>query len=112
MRAAAERIRTSPCAHPVFQHACEIETSQALECCPERVHMDRAICDYPKFTEDFDSTPTYWDVVTSTGVMGDATAATAEKGAVLISAEVDAMVKKAEYVLREYRRTHFAEDET
>lgn len=109
MRAAAERVRTSPCAHPVFQHACEVETSQALECCPERVYMDRAICDYPRFTEDFDSTPTYWDVVTDTGVMGDATAATREKGAALIGAEVDAMVKKVDYVLGEYRRAHHCE---
>ena len=73
--------------------------------------MERAICDYPQFTEDFDSTPTYWDVVTSTGVMGDATAATREKGAALIGAEVDAMVKKVEYVLREYRCTHRYEED-
>ena len=111
MRSVAEQIRTSPCAHPVFQHACEVETSQALECCPECVDMERAICDYPQFTEDFDSTPTYWDMVTDTGVMGDATAATKEKGAALIAAEVSAMVQKVNYVLGEYWRSHRSEED-
>lgn len=73
--------------------------------------MERAICDYPQFTEDFDSTPTYWDVVTDTGVMGDATAATKEKGAALIAAEVSAMVRKVNYVLGEYWRSHRSEED-
>ena len=106
MRKVAEQIRTSPCAHNIFQHACEVETSQALECCPECVYMDRAIRDYPRFTEDFDSTPTYWDEVTDTGVMGDATAATKEKGTLLIGAEVEAMSQKVNYVMKQYWQTH------
>ena len=99
MREEAKKVCTSPFAHPVYWHACEVETSQALECCPDRVYMDRAVCDYPQFTEDFDCTPTYWDVVTDTGVMGDASAGTAEKGKALIKAEVDAMIRKVEYEL-------------
>ena len=100
MRDKAKEVCTSPFAHPVFWHACEVETSQALECCPDRVYMERAICDYPKFPEDFDSTPTYWDEVTSTGVMGDAKAGTKEKGKVLTEAEVNAMVRLVTYEMQ------------
>lgn len=62
--------------------------------------MERAICDYPNFQKDFDSTPTYWDEVTKTGVMGDATAGTKEKGKALTDAEVEAMIRLVKYELK------------
>lgn len=104
MKKAAKGTLTSPTAHPVYWHACEAETSQALECCPDRVYMDRAIADYPDFPKDFDSTPTYWDEVTDTGVMGDATAATKEKGKILTDAEVNSMVELVEYSMDKLKK--------
>jgi len=89
----ASHVLTMPRSHPTYIHACEIETSMMLECAPDRVHMDRAVRDYPEYPYDFNLTPTPWSAVTSTGVLGDATAATPEKGRALVAAEVDAMVE-------------------
>ncbi|MDP4109870.1 MAG: creatininase family protein [Bacillota bacterium] len=107
-RAAAKEVCTSEFAHPIYLHADEVETSQALECCEDRVHMDRAVSSYPEFTFDFDNTPTYWDVVTDTGVMGDATAGTKDKGRAIIGAEVEAMTNMVKYVMGEYKAKHHA----
>jgi creatinine amidohydrolase len=90
---------TSPRSHPSLIHSCEIETSMALELAPDRVHMDRAVRDYPDYPYDFDLTPTPWRAVTSTGVLGDATAATAAKGEAIVAAEIDRMVHIVELEL-------------
>jgi creatinine amidohydrolase len=85
-------ILTTPRSHPSLIHSCEIETSMALELVPDRVHMERAVADYPEYPYDFDLTPTPWRAVTSTGVLGDARAATARKGRAIVAAEIDRMV--------------------
>ncbi len=92
-------ILTSPRSHPSLIHSCEIETSMALELAPDRVYMDRAIRDYPEYPYDFDLTPTPWRAVTSTGVLGDATAATPLKGEAIVVAEVNRMVHIVELEL-------------
>jgi creatinine amidohydrolase len=92
-------ILTSPRSHPSLIHSCEIETSMALELAPDHVYMDRAVRDYPVYPYDFDLTPTPWATVTSTGVLGDATAATAAKGAQVVGAEIDRMVRIVEMEL-------------
>jgi creatinine amidohydrolase len=89
-------VLTTPRSHPALIHSCEIETSMALEVLPDQVHMERAVRDYPEYPFDFDLTPTPWRAVTSTGVLGDATAATAEKGWAIVAADVDLMVRIVE----------------
>lgn len=71
-------------------HACEMETSVMLHLCPDRVKLDRAVRDGPKFTDVFrradmqHSRPAYFvkefHEVTKSGVMGHPDLATAEKG--------------------------------
>lgn len=96
-------ILTSPRSHPRLIHSCEIETSMGLELAPDHVYMDRAVRDYPDYPYDFDLTPTPWAAVTSTGVLGDATAATAAKGKAIVAAEIGRMVQIVETELAALR---------
>ena len=66
-----------------------------------QVHMDRAVREYPEFPYDFDATPTRWTVVTKSGVLGDATAATPEKGKAILNALVERCVAIAEREVHE-----------
>ncbi len=94
-----DRVLTTKRSHHTYLHACEIETSEILECCPEAAYMDRAVKDYPVYPRDFDITPTRWSRVTKTGVLGDATAATPEKGKAIVKEIVDSAVEIVGYEL-------------
>ncbi|MEX0975193.1 MAG: creatininase family protein [Bacillota bacterium] len=100
----AKRVLTTKRSHHTYLHACEIETSEMLECAPESVYMDRAVCDYPDYPMDFDITPTRWSAVTKTGVLGDATAATLEKGKAIVGEIVESLSKIVEYELKHLRK--------
>lgn len=85
------RVCERPLPHAGYFHACEIETSYMLYLCPERVRMERAVCQYPEFPEEFDYTPIPWTDFMETAVLGDATAATKEKGEAILSYVVERM---------------------
>lgn len=86
----------------VTSHACEAETSMYLAIAPELVEMDKAPKDLTlpwsdHFWTDLIGNPLrphknrvamteYWSQMTQTGVVGDATVATAEKGRRLLEA--------------------------
>ena len=70
-------------------HADEWETSLMLACAPSLVHMDRAVCEYPalldapgKLRPERAPATFAWitEDISQSGVMGDATTATLEKG--------------------------------
>ncbi len=95
-------------------HACEFETSIYLELDPEHVKRDKIIPGVREHTKYFwedllGASPvkfTDWrSTQTSTGIGGDPSLATAEKGRVIIAA---AVAKIAE-VAREFRDLHFGE---
>lgn len=88
-----KEVCTTPRAHSSYFHACEIETSYMLCLCPEQVRMERAIRQYPDFPPDFEYTPTRWSAILDRAVLGDATAATAEKGERILSAVVHEIVR-------------------
>jgi creatinine amidohydrolase len=76
-----------------MSHACELETSLYLALEPDLVQMDKAVCEIPEWSEHVWSDwpgagplsyMPYWSALTESGVMGDATVATAEKGRVLL----------------------------
>jgi creatinine amidohydrolase len=111
-------------------HAGELETSLYLHVDPEGVDMDRAVRDVtyhesPYFhnddlaggTDPEDSTSVtmmpWWSTVSGTGVRGDASVATAEKGERFLEAAVeglDAILDGfAEYPLREVDDRHVRE---
>jgi creatinine amidohydrolase len=86
----------------VMAHADEFETSLYLHLAPERVRMDRAVEDNDHRGQFVSSDSTsnypvrfndYWGRWTKTGVHGDPTKATAEKGKVLFEAAVSGLVR-------------------
>lgn len=94
---AFEKVRESK----VIAHADEFETSLYLHLAPERVQMEKAVEDNDRmgrFTSS-DSTANYfvrfndyWGRWTKTGVHGDPTKATAEKGRVIFDAAVEGLL--------------------
>jgi creatinine amidohydrolase len=86
--------REQPEAHPAFMHACEIETSYMLHLAPDHVRMDKAIANYPVFPEDFTLVPYRWTEFSASPVLGDARAATAEKGRIILQAVLANMAKQ------------------
>lgn len=61
-------------------HAEEIETALMLAIAPELVHMDRAAADYPPVPVDYAKSEISMGHIMRSGVFGDPTPATAEKG--------------------------------
>ena len=91
-----EEVRDGKSAHSTYFHACEIETSYMLYLAPEYVDMSRAITDIPTIPPSADITPTPWEEFTKTAVLGDAKAATAEKGEKIIEVAIENMIKLIE----------------
>ena len=88
-----EAVRERPVAHPSFMHACEIETSFMLHLAPEQVRMDRAAANYPVFPDDFGEVAYRWSAFSSSPVLGDPKAATADKGRIILDTVLDRMVE-------------------
>ncbi|MDN2566959.1 creatininase family protein [Aquibium sp. A9E412] len=61
-------------------HAEEIETALMLAIAPELVHMERAAADYPPVPDDYGRSELSMGHIMRSGVFGDPTQATAEKG--------------------------------
>jgi creatinine amidohydrolase len=80
----ADEVRDSPRSHPSIMHADELETSLMLALHPEKVDPDRAVAEYPEYPPDFGVAPIRWDTLSRSGVFGDATAASAEKGTKIV----------------------------
>lgn len=82
-RLAAEICSSKPAA-PTFYHADEVETSMILALQPATVRMDRARPEYPTFPPTYGSEAIMLHTFCNSGVFGDPTAATAEKGEALL----------------------------
>ncbi|MGV3549211.1 creatininase family protein [Rhizobium sp.] len=96
-----EEVREKPEAHPAYMHADEIETSYMLHLAPEAVDMEKAIENYPDFPEDFGTIAYRWTDFSKSPVLGDARAATAEKGGKILTA---ALANMANQVAALYKR--------
>lgn len=90
-------VREASAAHGTYMHADEIETSYMLYLAGEYVDMSKAIDGAPHIPFDADFTPTPWEEMTASAVLGDATLATREKGERIIQRSLDVMT---EMVLR------------
>ncbi|CAM2773709.1 creatininase family protein [Rariglobus hedericola] len=89
-------------------HAGEWETSLLLATAPELVHMDRAVCEYPARTDapgtlrpEGAAAVFAWKTsdLSQSGVMGDATLATAEKGTRWLEEASTALARKIESLI-------------
>ncbi len=100
MDAAIERVRESRGAYPGLNHAEEVETSLILAIAPELVHADRLEATYPEFPVDFGTRPMQLHPFSASGVFGDPTTATADKGRAILEATVDESVAATREFLR------------
>lgn len=76
----SEGIMESPLWNGSGFHASEIETSIMLAIAPETVDMSKAVCEYPEVPRGYSIRPVHWDKFAVSGIFGDATKATKEKG--------------------------------
>ncbi len=77
----------SPTWHGMI-HACELETSLMLALYPEHVRMDRAVAEYPERPSLYGRSTISLGDLSESGVYGDPTKATAEKGRLMLDAFV------------------------
>jgi creatinine amidohydrolase len=83
-------------------HADEIETSMMLYIAPESVEMTKAVKDYHgNKSGGLTRTPDGPGVYSPTGVWGDATLATREKGRVVVEATVESILRDIEALRKE-----------
>jgi creatinine amidohydrolase len=90
---AIERIRDSHAAFPGLGHAEEVETSIILSIAPDLVHEDRYEPTYPVFPANFGITPMQLHPFSASGVFGDPSSATAEKGRAILDATIAASIR-------------------
>lgn len=62
--------------------------------------MDKAVSEYPVFPADLEARAVPWDSLSKTGVFGDATKASREKGRMML----DAVVAKAVELIESFRK--------
>ena len=84
LAAVAAQVREAPESHPAIMHADELETSIMLALHGDSVQMDKAVAEYPEYPAHFDFGAVRWDTVSDSGVFGDATRATREKGEAIV----------------------------
>jgi creatinine amidohydrolase len=95
-----------------MSHACELETSMYLALKAELVQMDKAVREVPDWNENvYNDWPgggplsywPHWSAFTESGVMGDATLATAAKGQAFLER---AREEAASFIIEVARRPH------
>ncbi|WP_213815958.1 creatininase family protein [Glaciihabitans sp. dw_435] len=90
MDEAITAVRESAPAAPGLNHAEEIETSIMLAISPDDVRRERYAASYPSFPSDYGTRPMQLHTFSKSGVFGDPTTATAEKGQAILDATVEA----------------------
>jgi creatinine amidohydrolase len=80
----------SPTWHGIV-HACEFETSLMLAVAPHLVDMSKAVREYPDRDRGYFQGGRPMGDLSESGVFGDATLATAEKGKAMLSIFVESM---------------------
>lgn len=91
-----EEVMNEHCESPSWHgmlHACEFETSLMLAVRPELVKMGRAVREYPDKPNLYGKSSISLGSLSNSGVFGDATLATAEKGKKMFDLFVDNMSK-------------------
>ncbi len=84
-------------------HACEFETSLMLAVNPDLVEMDKACSEYPEHGNGYFFGARPMGELSMSGVFGDATQATAQKGEAMIDVFVEKMVRIVREALSDAR---------
>ncbi|MFD1451381.1 MULTISPECIES: creatininase family protein [Oceanobacillus] len=89
-----EKIRNEYCASPTWYgmiHACEFETSLMLALKPELVDMEKSVCEFPEKPDLYGMSTISLGDLSKSGVFGDATIASKEKGERMLEVFVNDM---------------------
>lgn len=81
------RVREEHCESPTWFgmiHACEFETSLMLAVQPDKVDMSKAVREYPSYNADYFLGCSPLSHISESGVFGDATLASTEKGEAML----------------------------
>ncbi|MEE6282941.1 creatininase family protein [Georgenia sp. MJ170] len=81
-------------------HACEFETSLLLDARPELIDMDKAVREYPPFSEEYTYGATQLGGLSESGVFGDPTLASQAKGKAMFDVLVDEAVRVIDHKRR------------
>jgi creatinine amidohydrolase len=90
---AMEAVERAFCEQPGGTHADEVETSMMLVIDPASVDMNKAVCDYTPGEGRLTRQPGGNGVYSPSGVFGDATLATREKGLRFVDALLDSIAR-------------------
>jgi creatinine amidohydrolase len=102
LKEASAPVRTTPEVAREIVHADEVETSIFLELVPEDVDMSRAVAEWPALPADIFSTPERWRPFCASGVFGDPTGASEEKGRQIL----EVVERRAVQLIGEWRERH------
>ena len=83
--------------HPSYVHSEEFETSLVLAIKPEMVDMSKAVAEYPTIDPLFGPISIPWSDFTRSGVVGDATTASAEKGRAMLELIIERSLELIHY---------------
>jgi creatinine amidohydrolase len=94
-----EPIEQTVAEQPGGSHADEIETSMMLYVAPERVDMQQAVKEYNPAPGPFTRDPHGKGAYSASGIYGDPTLATVEKGRIVVEALVAALVEEIRAII-------------
>jgi creatinine amidohydrolase len=97
---AAREIEKQIAKQPEGTHADEMETSMMLYMAPHTVDMSKATKDFPKGTGPMQWRNPQGSRYSASGIYGDATLATREKGEKIVRAQVDFILREIEELRR------------
>jgi len=97
---AAREIEKQIAKQPEGTHADEMETSMMLYMAPQTVDMSKATKDFPKGTGPMQWRNPQGPRYSASGIYGDATLATKEKGERIVKAQVDFILREIEDLRR------------
>lgn len=101
MQEAIQKYCTSQRWHSTYAHAEEFETCALLAIRPELVDMSKAVKEYPPKSILFGPISIAWDEFCQSGVIGDPTVASAEKGKAIL----DFMIGKALEIIDAHQKS-------
>jgi len=101
MQEAIQKYCTSQRWHSTYAHAEEFETSALLAIRPELVDLSKAVKEYPPKSVLFGPMSIAWDKFCQSGVIGDPTVASAEKGKAIL----DFMIDKALEIINAHQKS-------
>ncbi|MEA4812677.1 MAG: creatininase family protein [Anaerolineaceae bacterium] len=101
-----DEVRTKYCESKTWFgmiHACEFETSLMLASNPELVHPEKATLEYPPYSYEYKHASRELGEISKSGIFGDATLASSEKGDGMLNDFAQNIVTAIEALRKDFR---------